>query len=108
MTSKTSWFNFGIYKNTLHRFKWGSFLYFIILFFSVPFVLMTESPSEVYESFSLRNYQVGGLILKNSFMVIPYLMAMIVPSIVALLIFLNVHSSKQGVFTHYIPVTRKS
>ena len=108
MTSKTSWFNFGIYKNTLHRFKWGSFLYFIILFFSVPFVLMTESPSEVYESFSLRNYQVGGLILKNSFMVIPYLMAMIVPSIVALLIFRNVHSSKQGVFTHSIPVTRKS
>lgn len=108
MTSKTSWFNFGIYKNTLHRFKWGSFLYFIILFFSVPFVFMTESPSEVYESFSLRNYQVGGLILKNSFMVIPYLLAMVVPSIVALLIFRNVHSSKQGVFTHSIPVTRKS
>ncbi len=108
MTSKTSWFNFGIYQNTIHRFKWGSFLYFIILFFSVPFVLMTESPSEVYESFSLRNYQVGGLILKNSFMVIPYLMSMVVPSIVALLVFRNVHSSKQGVFEHSIPVTRKS
>ena len=109
MTLKTSLFNLGIYKNTLHRFKWGSFLYFIILFFSTPFVFMTQPPSKwLLDYESHRMFNQSGLLLKQSFMVIPYLLALTIPTVVALLVFHNVHSSKQGIFTHSIPVTRKT
>ncbi len=109
MTLKTSLFNLGIYNNTLNRFKWGSFLYFIVLFFSVPFVFMTRFPSEWVASYEHhRIFNNTGILLKQSFMVIPYLMAMVVPTVVALLVFHNVHSAKQGIFTHSTPVTRKA
>lgn len=109
MILKTSLFNFGIYRSTIHRFKWGSFLYFIILFFSVPFVLMTRTPAELLERYNpSTSFLSGRVILGQSFMTVPYLLALVVPTIVALLIFHNVHSSKQGVFTHSIPVTRKA
>ncbi len=92
----------GVYKNTLRRFKWGSFLYFIMLFFCVPFVLIVKKPS-VYDSwFKPDKY----MILNESYMMFPYVMAFVVPTVVALLIFNYVHSPRQGIFTHSLPVTR--
>ncbi len=109
MTSKTSLFNSGIYTNILRRFKWGGFLYLIILFFSTPFVLLVQNPQELALR-SQRYYPLlnGGIILRENYMVIPYLLAMIVPTITAILIFGHVHSVKQGIFTHALPVTRKA
>lgn len=105
MTSSKSLFNFGIYKNTIKRFKWGSFLYFIILFFSLPFIILVQE-----KEFLLNSYrfvpETTPLILENGFMVIPVLLAMIVPTIVATLCFNNVHSAKQSNFVHTLPVTR--
>ncbi len=105
MTSSKSLFNFGIYKNTLQRFKWGSFLYFIILFFSLPFILLVQNKEYLLTTYD-RVLEKTPLILQNGFMVIPILLAMIVPTIVATLCFNNVHSAKQSNFVHALPVTR--
>ncbi|MBQ7985855.1 MAG: sulfite exporter TauE/SafE family protein, partial [Clostridia bacterium] len=105
MTSSKSLFNFGIYKNTLKRFKWGSFLYFIILFFSLPFILLVQDKEYLVRSYS-RVLETTPLLLQSGFMVIPILLAMIVPTIVATLCFNNVHSAKQSNFVHSLPVTR--
>ncbi len=105
MTSNTSWFNMGVFTNTAKRFKWGSFLYFIILFFSVPFAILVDNFASL-----IRRY--GGsdkvpLLLANDYLTVPLLLAMAVPTIVAVLIFHNVHSSKQSIFEHGLPVTRR-
>lgn len=105
MTSSKSLFNFGIYKNVLKRFKWGSFLYFIILFFSLPFIILVQEKSYLLNSYRFVP-ETTPLILQSGFMVIPVLLAMIVPSIVATLCFNNVHSTKQSNFIHSLPLTR--
>lgn len=105
MTSSKSLFNFGIYKNTLKRFKWGSLLYFIILFFSVPFIFLVQDKEYLLTSYRLV-IESTPLILRSGFIAIPILLAMIVPTIVAVLCFNNVHSAKQGIFVHSLPVTR--
>lgn len=105
MTSSKSLFNFGIYKNTIKRFKWGSFLYFIILFFSLPFILLVQNKEYLLNAYD-RVLDRAPLILQSGFMVIPVLLAMIVPTIVATLCFNNVHSAKQSNFIHALPVTR--
>ncbi len=106
MTLSTSLFNLGIYKNTLRRFKWGSFLYFVALFFSLPFIFLTQDPADIYDSMrrSIDNYP---LILRDSFIIIPMLLATVVPTITAALAFNNIHSQKQSIFVHSLPVTRK-
>ncbi len=105
MTSSKSLFNFGIYKNSLKRFKWGSFLYFIILFFSLPFILLVQEKQYLLNSYRFVP-EATPLILQSGFMVIPVLLAMIVPTIVATLCFNNVHSAKQSNFIHSLPLAR--
>ena len=105
MTSSKSLFNFGIYKNTIKRFKWGSFLYFIILFFSLPFILLVQNKEYLLNAYD-RVLDRAPLILQSGFMVIPVLLAMIVPTIVATLCFNNVHSAKQSNIIHALHVTR--
>lgn len=108
MTSKASLFNKTIYKNTLSRFKWGSFLYFIILFFSTAFIiLMQDSTSLILRFQNMRNYIPGTLILRGDYLTFPMLVGLIVPTVTAVLVYGNVHSSKQGIFIHSLPVTRK-
>ncbi len=108
MTSKTSLFNKTIYKNTLSRFKWGSFLYFIILFFSTAFIILMQSPVTLISRFaSMRNYISGMLILRSDYFIFPVLLSLIVPTVTAVLVYGNVHSAKQGIFIHGLPVTRK-
>ena len=106
MTLATSLFNKGVFKNTLKRFKWGSILYFVILFFAVPFTLMVTGADMYARSFS------GGdtrpLLLDDFYIGFPIFMALIVPTIVAVLVQNNVHSAKQGIFMHGLPVSRKA
>ncbi len=97
MTSIKSLFNFGIYKNILKRFKWGGFLYFIILFLSGPFIILNDG---------YFGTNPDPKILTNGYMTLPILLAIVVPTIVAVLCFRDVHSSKQGIFSHSLPVTR--
>ncbi len=108
MTSKTSLFNKTIYKNTLSRFKWGSFLYLIILFFSTAFIILMQSPVSLISRYAnMRNYISGMLILRSDYFIFPVLLSLIVPTVTAVLVYGNVHSAKQGIFIHGLPVTRK-
>ena len=109
MTLVTSLFNKGIYKNTLRRFKWGSFIYFIILFFSVPFGFMMRNPVDLkreYYSSSFGEYE--NVLFSYSSFLIPMIVAIVVPTVVALLVYNYIHSSKHSVFAHSLPITRIS
>lgn len=106
MTSKTSSYNFGLYKNILRRFKWGSFLYFVLLFLSVPFAFLVEGSVNLLERYTGGNYM-GYLLTRGDYITIPVLLAMVVPTIMTVLCYNNVHSEKQGIFEHALPITRK-
>ena len=95
MTLKTSFFNKGIYKNTLSRFKWGAFLYFVLLFCAVPYALLTRSWD--YSSIFI-NERFTGYFLTEGYMLFPLLLAVAVPTITGVLIFNSVHSEKQSIF----------
>ena len=104
MTSKTSLFNKGIYKSTIRRFLWGSVLYFIMLFVTTGMmILLNEDPNNANMYWSSR---AQSLILSSEYMIIPMLMAMVVPTIAGLLVFRFIHSKKTSVFVHSLPVKR--
>lgn len=104
MTSKTSLFNLGLYINNLKRFKWGSILYFIMLFFSVPYTILVTNYQRLYERFISLNVP---YLFKGDVIILPVLFALVIPTIVAVLIFNSVHSSKQSVFIHALPTDRR-
>lgn len=109
MISAKSLFNKALYQNSVHRFKWGSFLYFIILFFFGPFVFLIQKPSEMMKQYEYSSwYNNGSLIDNYEFRLVPILLAIAIPTIVALLVYNGVHNSKHGVFMHSMPTTRKS
>lgn len=105
MTSKKSFFNLAIYLNNLKRFKWGSFLYGIVLFFAVPFMFLIEDMEYLSNRFLPQTDNVP-VILTDSYIILPVLFAIAVPTVAAVLIFHNVHSPKQSVFVHSLPVSR--
>lgn len=105
MTLKTSLFNFGIFKNTIKRFKWGSLLYFVILFFCVPFTFFVQDNQRLMERF--QYYGLKKVILTESYLVLPFILAVAVPTVVAVLVYHFVHSQKQGIAVHSLPVKRK-
>ena len=98
MTLHTSLFNSGIFKNTLKRFKWGSFLYFVMLFLSVD---------RLTERYAL-SMNVSPILMRGDYIAFPVLFAILVPTVVATLVFNNMHSAKQSVFVHSLPVDRKA
>lgn len=107
MTLKTSFFNKAIYKSTVKRYAWGSFLYFIILFISTVLSLLLNTErnfSHMPENY-FTNYPV---ILHGQYITLPVLLAIVVPTIVTLLIFRFIHSKKQTIFTHSLPVSKKA
>ncbi len=109
MTLNKSLFNFGIFKNTLYRFKWGSLLYFVALFFSVPFMLLVADFDRLVDRvIGSSFYRSASIILREDYLIFPLLLAVAVPTVVAVLVFNNVHSAKQGVFTHSLPADRKT
>ncbi len=109
MTLNKSLFNSGIFKNTVYRFKWGSFLYFIALFFSVPFMLIVSDFDRLAERIAGSSYYIPtSIILRSDYLTLPMILAVAVPTVVAVLVFNNVHSGKQGIFTHGLPVDRRT
>lgn len=104
--SKISLFNKGIYKSTLSRFKWGSVLYFVILFFSTCFPLMIDDM--MYSAETVRKYlETGGKILNDSYIGFPVFVATIVPTVVGFLAFDMFWSKQQSVFVHSLPCKRR-
>ncbi len=106
MTLATSLFNKGIFKNTLKRFKWGSILYFVILFFAIPFPLLVTGSDSYVRRFA--GGEMRPLLLDDFYIGLPIFIALLVPTIVAVLVQNNVHSGKQGIFMHGLPVSRKA
>ena len=105
--SKTSLFNRGIYKSQLSRFKWGSLLYFILLFFTSSFLLLMKNSDHL--TYALANYkEVGGMILHEDYLMISVLFATIVPTVVGFLTFDLFFSKRQSVFIHSLPLKRIS
>ncbi len=107
MISKTSFFNKGIYKSTVKRYSWGALLYFIILFVSTGLSLFlnidrdfSHMPYDYFEDYPV--------ILHGVYITVPILLALVVPTVVALLVFRFIHSKKQSIFIHSIPVSRKA
>ena len=107
MTLKTSWFDFGIYKNALRRFKWGSVLYFVILFFAVPFAFFVGSYSYNYYRLYTVNGTLPQMIVEQDFLIVPILMAYAVSVIVAVILHRYMHENRQGIAVHSLPVTRR-
>jgi len=96
-------FNKGIYKSTLRRFAWGSVFYFVILFLitGIP-ILMNETPSMEAESVDIH------ILLRYGEYLFPSVIIGVgVATITAMLVYRFVHSKKQTVFTHALPVTRE-
>lgn len=105
MTSKTSLFNKGIYRSNVKRFAWGSVLYFVLLFVMSGFlVLMSVNVKDV--SFDMAHNGGVPLLYQQPFILPSLVTAIGVATVVALLIFRFVHSKKQSIFTHSLPVCR--
>lgn len=102
MILKTSFFNKGIYKNTISRFKWGAFLYFVLLFCAVPYAVFVSGYDRIFDITRYAN-----IILKDSYMLFPLLLATVIPTVAGVLIFNSVHSEKQCTFIHSLPITRR-
>lgn len=109
MTLKTSWFNFGIYKNAIRRFKWGSVLYFVILFLAVPFSFLIGNYNNAYYSdYFFEKGSTPQMVLYRDFLIVPMLTAFVVSVIMAVLLHRYMHESRQSAAVHSMPVTRKS
>lgn len=108
MISAKSWFNKAIYKNVLHRFKWGSFLYFVILFFAGPFIFLVQKPEEMARQTAVDFKDIESLLNEQTFRIFPILMAIAVPTVVAVMVYNAVHNPRHSVFLHSLPTDRKS
>ncbi len=106
MISKTLFFNKGIYKSTLRRYLWGSVLYFILLFMITGMsILLSYDPAQMYLP------SIGSevsLIMRNEYILLPTLLAIVVPTVVGLMIFRFIHSKKTSIFVHSLPVKRET
>ena len=105
MTSKTSWFNRGIYTANLRRFAWGGVLYTILLFLVTVLPVLFIVRPETHWILSDERHR--SLLLTETYIDLPVSMALIVPSIVALLTYRFVHSKKTSIFVHALPIARK-
>ena len=107
MISKTSFFNKGIYKSTLKRFAWGSVLYFAVLFLSTTLSILLSTDIH-YLHVPHDYFQNNPLIFRNNYFVIPMLLAIATPTVVAALVFRFIHSKNQAIFSHSLPISRKA
>ena len=105
MTSKISLFNKGIYKSTVRRYIWGGVLYSILLFMITGMAIMFDIDIEGSTYRTMKETGVS-LLLNDVYLFLPLIMAMFVPTVVALLTFRFVHSKKTAIFVHSLPVSR--
>ena len=105
MTSKTSLFNKGIYRSNVKRFVWGGVLYFVLLFVMTGFILfMSVDVKDV--SYDMAHNSGVSLLYQQPFILPSLVTAIGVATVVALLIFRFVHSKRQSIFAHSLPVCR--
>ena len=102
MISRVSLFNSGIFKSTIKRNIWGSVIYFILLF------LMTSMPliSNIDNSYFLNRAYNVPVIFRDSYLFLPVVMSVVVPTVVAMLVYRFLHSKRTAVFVHGLPVSR--
>lgn len=105
---KTSLFNKGIYKSQLSRFKWGSVLYLLLLFFTTSFILIINDYSNISDYAFERYIKAGGLILSEDYIIFPVLLTSFVPTVAAFLTFDMFSSKRHSVFIHSLPCGRNS
>ncbi len=104
MTSRTSLFNRGIYKATVRRYIWGAVFYAIMLFMlTVIPVLFTINP----DTYRRTMAEHGAFILDDIYLFGPLVISFAVPTVVALLVYRFVHSKKNSIFVHSLPVSRR-
>lgn len=107
MTSKTSFFNFGLYKSTVKRYLWGAVLYFVILFMVTGISMFLNV--DMYRGNETELYwRENSLLFTDSYIAIPLILAIFVPTVTALLVFRFVHSKNQSVYTHSLPISRRA
>lgn len=105
MISKTSLFNKGIYRSNVKRFVWGGVLYFVLLFVMTGFILlMSVDVKDV--SYDMAHNSGVSLLYQQPFILPSLVTAIGVATVVALLIFRFVHSKRQSIFAHSLPVCR--
>ncbi len=104
MISRTSLFNKGIFYSTLKRYMWGSVLYSIILFALTSLVILLGV--DVENSWYRMGDSRVALILGDHYLILPVIIGLFVPTVVALLTFRFLHSKKTAIFVHSLPVTR--
>ncbi len=112
MTSRESLFNKSIFKTTIRRFRLGSLLYFILLFLSVPVAFLTTGALRLEQRFlgsaSPAFSPERSVLLNTGYLVFPMLIAFVVPTVVALLVYNYVHSPRHAIFVHSAPVKRRA
>lgn len=112
MTSRESFFNKGIYINTLRRFRLGSALYFLLLFLCVPLPLLTRGVKDLTNSYfqfgRLAFANENSLLFDGSFLYLPLLISLAVPTVVALLVYNSLHSPRHAIFVHSLPISRRA
>lgn len=96
MTART-FFNKGIYLSTVKRFFVGSVLYLLILLTGIFVFTNGFGDEEVYNRYFFEYFSQMSTLL-----------AMGVAVVVAMIIYKFVHSKKNAVFTHSLPITRKA
>ncbi len=96
MTAKT-FFNKGIYLSTVKRFLVGSVLYLLILLMGIFILTNGYGEDAVYGTGFFETYSQMSTLL-----------AMGVSVVVAMIIYKFVHSKKNSIFTHSLPITRKA
>ncbi|MBR2452935.1 MAG: ABC transporter permease [Clostridia bacterium] len=104
MISRTSLFNKGIFYSTLKRYMWGSVLYSIILFALTSLIILLGV--DVENSWYRMSDRRVALILGDHYLILPVIIGLFVPTVVALLTFRFLHSKKTAIFVHSLPVTR--
>ena len=108
MTTRTSFFNKGIYKSTIKRNLWGSILYFIFLFMSTTLGIILYYGAADTGLDIVDYYRDYSLILSSGNIMVPLLFTMVVPTVAGLLVFRFMHSKKTSIFTHSLPVSREA
>lgn len=104
MTSKTSLFNKGIFKSTIRRYRWGLVLYGIILFMMTSLTVLLGVDKDNFR-YMMAERGVA-LILDGHYLILPIITALVVPTVVALLVYRFVHSKRTSIFVHSLPVSR--
>ena len=94
MSLQNKFFNSGLYKNNLKRFKWGSILYFVILLISGPIAMALEYPYDGY----YKHHHIS-----------QFLCAIFaVPVIASVVVYRYLHTKKQVDLFHSLPISRSA